>query len=69
MTNTYAASKQINAQFSNINACGHALSTVDSLSTLKLLSNSDDNAPTNVKEAQAKVTTNEWAHLRASRWV
>ena len=65
MTDTYAASKQINAQLSNINARGQALSTVDSLSTLKLLSHFDDNVPANIKAAQAKVTNNELAYLRA----
>ena len=65
MADTYAASKQINQQLSNINAGGQALSTVDSLSTLKLLSHFDDNAPANVKAAQAKVTNNELAYLRA----
>ena len=65
MSDTYAASKQINAQLSNINAGGQALSTVGSLSTLKLLSHFDDNAPANVKAAQAKVTRNELAYLRA----
>jgi hypothetical protein len=65
MADTYAASKQINAQLSNINAGGQALSTVDSLSTLKLLSHFDSNAPANVKAAQAKVTSNELAFLRA----
>jgi hypothetical protein len=65
MSDTYAASKQINAQLSNINAGGQALSTVDSLSTLKLLSHFDDNAPPNVKAAQAKVTSNELAYLKA----
>jgi hypothetical protein len=65
MSDTYAASKQIAASLSNINAGGQALSTVDSLSTLKLLSHFDDNAPANVKAAQAKVTSNELAYLRA----
>ena len=65
MADTYAASKQINAQLSNINAGGQALSTVDSLSTLKLLSHFDSNAPANIKAAQAKVTNNELAYLRA----
>lgn len=65
MSDTYAASKQINAQLSNINAGGQALSTVDSLSTLKLLSHFDDSSPANVKAAQAKVTSNELAYLRA----
>jgi hypothetical protein len=65
MSDTYAAPKQINAQLSNLNAGGQALSTVDSLSTLKLLSHFDDNAPANVKAAQAKVTNNELAYLRA----
>ena len=65
MADTYAASKQINQQLSNINAGGQALSTVDSLSTLKLLSHFDDNAPANIKAAQAKVTNNELAYLRA----
>ena len=65
MSDTYAASKQIAASLSNINAGGQALSTVDSLSTLKLLSHFDDNAPANVKQAQAKVTSNELAYLRA----
>ena len=65
MSDTYAASKQINAQLSNINAGGQALSTVDSLSTLKLLSHFDSNAPANVKAAQAKVTSNELSYLRA----
>ena len=65
MSDTYAASKQTNAQLSNINAGGQALSTVDSLSTLKLLSHFDDNAPANIKAAQAKVTNNELAYLRA----
>ena len=65
MSDTYAASKQINAQLLNINAGGQALSTVDSLSTLKLLSHFDDNAPANIKAAQAKVTNNELAYLRA----
>ena len=65
MADTYAASKQINQQLSNINAGGAALSTVDSLSTLKLLSHFDDNAPANIKAAQAKVTNNELAYLRA----
>ena len=65
MADTYAASKQINQQLSNINAGGAALSIVDSLSTLKLLSHFDDNAPANIKAAQAKVTNNELAYLRA----
>ena len=65
MSDTYAASKQINQQLSNINAGGQALSTVDSLSTLKLLSHFDSNAPANVKAAQAKVTSNELSYLRA----
>jgi hypothetical protein len=65
MSDTYAASKQINAQLSNINAGGQALSTVDSLSTLKLLSHFNDSSPANVKAAQAKVTSNELAYLRA----
>ena len=65
MSDTYAASKQINAQLSNINAGVQALSTVDSLSTLKLLSHFDCNAPANIKAAQAKVTNNELAYLRA----
>ena len=65
MSDTYAASKQINQQLSNINAGGQALSTVDSLSTLKLLSHFDSNAPANIKAAQAKVTNNELAYLRA----
>ena len=65
MSDTYAASKQINAQLSNINARGQALSTVESLSTLKLLSHFDTNAPANIKAAQAKVTNNELAYLRA----
>jgi hypothetical protein len=50
---------------SNINAGGQALPTVDSLSTLKLLSHFDNNAPANVKAAQIKVTNNELAYLRA----
>ena len=41
------------------------MSTVDSLGTLKLLSHFDANASANVKAAQAKVTSNELAHLRA----
>ena len=65
MSDTYAASKKVNAQLSNINAGGQALSTVDSLSTLKLLSHFDSNAPANIKAAQAKVTNNELAYLRA----
>ena len=65
MADTYAASKQINAQLSNINAGGQALSTVDSLSILKLLSHFDSNAPASIKTAQAKVTNNELAFLRA----
>ena len=65
MSDTYAASNQINAQLSNTNAGGQALSTVDSLSTLKLLSHFDDSSPANVKAAQAKVTSNELAYLRA----
>ena len=65
MADTYAASKKINQQLSNINADGQALSTVDSLSTLNLLSHFDDNAPANIKAAQAKVTNNELAYLRA----
>ena len=40
MADTYAASKQINQQLSNINAGGQALTTVDSLSTLKLFPHS-----------------------------
>ena len=51
MSDTYAAPKQINAQLSNINAGGQALSTVDSLSTLKLLSHFDFNAPANIEAA------------------
>ena len=35
------------------------------MSTLKLLSHFDDNAPANIKAAQAKVTNNELAYLRA----
>ena len=65
MSDTYAASKQINAQLSNINAGGQALSTVDSLSTLKLLSHFDSSASAKVKTAQAKVTSNELSYLRA----
>ena len=64
MADTYAVSKQIDQQLSNINAGGAALSTVDSLSTLKLLSHFDDNAPANIKAAHAKVTNNELAYLR-----
>ena len=51
MADTYAASKKINAELSNINAGGQALSTVDILSTLKLLSRFDSNAPANIKAA------------------
>ena len=65
MSDTYAASKQTNAQLSNINVGGQALSTVDSLSTLKLLSHFDSNVSANIKAAQAKVTNNELAYLRA----
>lgn len=65
MADTYAASKQINAQLSNINAGGQALSTVENLSTLTLFSHFDENTPANVKAAQAKVTNNELAFLRA----
>ena len=65
MTDIYAASQQINQQLSNINAGGAALSTIDSLSKLKLLFYFDDNAPENIKAAQAKVTNNELAYLRA----
>ena len=65
MVDTYTASKQINAQLSNSNAGSQALTTVDSLSTLRLLSHFDDNAPANVKAAQAKVTSNELAYLGA----
>jgi hypothetical protein len=65
MAGTFAASKQINAQFSNINAGGQALSTVDSLSTLQFLSHFDATAPENIKLAQQKVTNNELAFLRA----
>ena len=67
MVNTYAASKQINDQLSNINAGGQALSTFDSLSAIKLLIRFDDSAraPANVKEAQAKVTTNKLAYFKA----
>ena len=65
MADTYAASKQINQQLSNINAGGAALSTVDSLTTLKILSHFDDNALANIKAAQVKVTNNELAYSRA----
>ena len=65
MSDTYAAPKQINQQLSNINAGGAALSTVESLSALKLLSHFDGNAPANIKAAQAKVTNNQLAYLRA----
>ena len=65
MADTYAASKQINAQLSNINAGGQALSTVDSLSTLKLQLHFDATAPANIKLAQQKVTNNEQAFLSA----
>ena len=65
MADTYAASKKNNAQLSNTNAGGQALLTVDSLSKLKLLSHFDSNAPANVKLAQANVTNNELAFLRA----
>ena len=41
------------------------MSTVDSLSTLKLLSYADDYAPSNVQAAQAKVSSNELAYLMA----
>jgi hypothetical protein len=65
MADTYTASKQINQQLSNINAGGQALGTVYSLSTFKLLSHFDDNVPANIKAAQAKVTNNKLAYLRA----
>ena len=65
MTDTYTAPKEITAQLSNINTGGQALSTFDSLSTMKILSHFDSNAPANVKAAQAKVTNNELAYLRA----
>ena len=64
-SDTYAASKNINAQLSNINSNGPSLSTVDSLSTLKLMSHWDDTAPANVKGAQKAVTNNELGYLRA----
>ena len=41
------------------------MSTVDSLSTLILLSHFDGNEPANVKAAQTKATTNKLAYLRA----
>ena len=65
MTDTYTASKQINTQLFNINSNGQVLGTVDSLSTLELLSYFGGNAPSNVKAAQAKVTINGLAYLRA----
>ena len=64
-SDTYAASKNINAQLSNINSNGPSLSTVDSLSTLKLLSHFDNTAPANVERAQKAVTDNELGYLRA----
>ena len=64
-SDTCVASKNINAQLRNINSNGPFLSTVDSLSTLKLLSHWDDTALANVKRARKAVTNNELGYLRA----
>ena len=64
-SDTYAASKNIKVQLSNINSNGPSPSTVDSLSTLKLLSHWDETEPAYVKWIQKAVTNNELGYLRA----